>query len=157
MQLGYDAPEIYGDPALLLGQLWGREYFFDAELASDFVVIPHYTDLQNYSHLAECISPLAPLDTVLTRVASSELVISSSLHGLIVAEAFGIPAVLLSARHISLLKFWDYYLGTGRNLPDPARSMEEALRHRTPTTLNWNPDPLLSAFPTDLWKQVPSD
>lgn len=55
-----------------------------------------------------------PLD-VLREIASCEFIVSSSLHGLIVADAFGVPNIRarLSYGVIDELKFTDYYSAFG--------------------------------------------
>ena len=83
----------------------------------------------------------------------SRLIISSSLHGIILAEAYGIPAVLLNNNDIDLLKYYDYYFSTGRKSVKVASSIEEAL-NKGPMPL---PDlsemqkGLIESFPYDLF------
>jgi pyruvyltransferase len=97
------------------------------------LIIPHYTE---YAGVAACIArhPMAFPDVrvlnlqegdsvaLLRMIASSELVVSSSLHGLVFAEALGVHAVWVtpgSEIRGGNFKFRDYYLGTGRNPPIP--------------------------------------
>ena len=62
-----------------------------------------------------------------------ELVVSTSLHGLIFAEAFGIPArwvrdTTFPSKRNDVFKFNDHLLSTGRPANLYASSMEEAVR-----------------------------
>lgn len=54
---------------------------------------------------------------VVRTIASAELVVSSSLHGLITADAYGVPAVWAvptdSERHVADMKFSDYHQALG--------------------------------------------
>ena len=58
--------------------------------------------------------------SILNEIAKSKHVVSSSLHGIIAAEALGKPAVLLrcSGNHEPMFKYTDYYLGSGRTKDD---------------------------------------
>ena len=53
-------------------------------------------------------------------------IISSSLHGIILAEAYGIPAILLRPQ-VDLFKYYDYYYSTGRFDFPIADSISEAM------------------------------
>lgn len=56
------------------------------------------------------------------RIAQCRHVVSSSLHGLVVADAFGVPNTWLDPsgiHEVARLKFYDYALGIGRILPEP--------------------------------------
>ena len=44
------------------------------------------------------VNPLAPLWEVIRHIAQSEFVVASSLHGIIVAEALGVPVRPLGSR-----------------------------------------------------------
>lgn len=64
-------------------------------------------------------------------IVSARFVVSSSLHGLILAEAYGVPCVMLKNTESSdLFKYKDYYYSTGRKHFFMANSVEEALEHR---------------------------
>lgn len=77
-----------GDPALLL-PLWFRSRPAIHELG----IIPHWTDKTlwprfKYGHL---IDPAGHPEQVVQEITQCRRIISSSLHGLVVADAFGIP------------------------------------------------------------------
>lgn len=69
---------------------------------------------------------------VIAAIGSCAHVFSSSLHGLIVADAFGVPNTWLNADGIhasAAFKFYDYALSVGRllNRPLPAAAIAEAV------------------------------
>ena len=83
------------------------------------------------------------------------LVASSSLHGLIFAEAFGVPARWLALRHGGsepTLKFYDYFLGTGRSNIEPATSLAHAMRLGPQVPI---PDALAGALAAGLYRAFP--
>lgn len=83
----------------------------------------------------------------------SDFVISGSLHGIIVAEAFGIPARLLYNNSSEpLYKYIDYYMGTGRAHFAYALSIEEALEMQGEAPAVFDASALLSSFPFDLFE-----
>lgn len=115
---GLDAPGVYGDPAILLPRLYRPE---PTEIVHDVGVVHHYgvdTSSRGQSsgmaHLD--IDVGQPWRQVVDQMLSCRTVISSSLHGIIVAEAYGKPAIL--RRHLGqgegLVKYLDYYLSTDR-------------------------------------------
>lgn len=96
LKQGYECPEVYGDPAILLPRFYKPK--FKKKLR--YGIIPHYVDQE----VAETIFNGQDDCTVLNlieddvfkttdAIANCEYVISSSLHGLIVAHAYGIPAI----------------------------------------------------------------
>lgn len=91
-----------------------------------------------------------PWTEVVDAIRSSDVVLSSSLHGLIVAEAYGIPAswIRISDRlQGGSFKFNDYYLATGRAEREPTRwngNLNEAVQRVAPK-LEFDPQPLLDA------------
>jgi pyruvyltransferase len=91
------------------------------------------------------------VDAVLRRIASSELVVGTSLHGIVLAEAFGIPARLIRPGVEPMLKYQDYYGGTGRERFTVADSVEDAIHLGGEVAPSWDAEPLLGAFPEDLW------
>lgn len=152
-----DCPEIYGDPALLM------PYFFPELKKAEkpekpYLIIPHYSDIRYFpkSKYPNCVYPTEPWDVVVSQILNSELVISSSLHGIIVAEAFGIPARQLRVSdHENGLKFKDYYLGTNRPDARYAKSVEEAILMGGERPFDCDLKKLYEAFPFDFWPYAP--
>jgi hypothetical protein len=109
---GGDCPEIYGDPALLLPEIIARK---DPAQYSVGIVphVRHYREAKEKYPEYHVIN-LATTDpvSVLKEILLCEKVISSSLHGIVVAHAYGIPAAWVKFS-TSLAgddtKFHDYY------------------------------------------------
>lgn len=152
-----DVPDVYGDPGLLVPHLdQGR---FSRTKKYGTCIVPHLNDMEFVERegLADRIPGLRIVDprrawnTVVQDILEHEFVVSSSLHGVILAEAYGIPAryVRMTEKE-DILKYHDYYLGTGRIL-QYARTVEEALEMGGAEPLVFDPGPLMAAFPYDLW------
>lgn len=145
---GIECPEIYGDPGILMGYLFPE--FKQNSPIYDYIIIPNIGEMiafQNYRHV---VLPTSPWNEIVDKITKSRLVISSSLHGIIVAESYGIPARLLKMTWIeSILKYQDYYESTGRPDFQYATSVQEALRMGGERPAIINIQPLLEAFPFD--------
>jgi pyruvyltransferase len=154
MGRGIAVPEIYGDPALLLPRLFpGR---FAPRAASPYVVVPNLHDMApaQQAKMRHLVSPMTSWNRCVAEILKGELVISSSLHGIIVAEAYGIPARYLRLSETeNIFKYNDYMQGTGRQAIEPAGSVEEALEMGGMSPPVFDPDALMAAFPLDLWSQ----
>lgn len=147
-------PEIYGDPALLIPSLFPeikQKALHKKKYA--LTIIPHFLEYESFKHLPNTINPQAPLFKILDRIAQSELVVGSSLHAIIIAEAFGVPSQLYQSHHEHLFKYQDYYEGTGRNKFIMAKSIEEAIKLGGEPPCIFDPSSLIEAFPYDLWEQ----
>ena len=156
-QRGITVPEIYGDPALRLPLVASGRFAATSEWAVGLVPNLHDThhlsglDLPRTHPKLRVIDPLRSWDAVVADIVRCRSVIASSLHGLIIAEAYGIPAryVRFTERE-PMLKYEDYYLGTGRSV-HPAKSIDEALAlGGEPASAN-DGIALAAAFPYDLW------
>ncbi|WP_246264570.1 polysaccharide pyruvyl transferase family protein [Aromatoleum toluvorans] len=148
---GHRVPMVYGDPALLVPYLFADRFRATAEKAHVFV--PNLHDLALVAGEPGVVSPLAGWNAVVAEILKARLVLASSLHGLIIAEAFGIPAryVRLSETE-NLFKYRDYYYGTGRTDFEYATSIPQALEMGGMPAFDFDPRPLLDAFPWDLWR-----
>jgi len=149
-------PEIYGDPALLF-PLFFPEFKRKAKPRYPYIVIPHYSEEKMFPKKDRdyIVYPTDPWDEIIEKILDSEFVIASSLHGIIVAEAFGIPARMLRVTdNEPLFKYKDYYSGTGRPNFCYALSVEEALQMGSEPPFECNLKKLLEAFPTDFWPSV---
>ncbi|NVK30077.1 MAG: polysaccharide pyruvyl transferase family protein [Gammaproteobacteria bacterium] len=128
IEMGIDCPEIYGDPALLLPLVYSPSVDKKYKIG----IVAHYVDLGNewlrkYTKSAEVkiINPINadPLQVV-NQILACEYIISSSLHGLIVADAYGVPNrwIELSNRVIGEgFKFRDYFASVSRDCRFPVR------------------------------------
>ncbi|WP_165478230.1 polysaccharide pyruvyl transferase family protein [Arthrobacter sp. S39] len=155
-QLGVKSPAIFGDPGLLVNDLWGRDAFYADPKARKTLIVPNLNDFPTYDPAdTRVMNPQSPLEECIQRIASAEFVTGSSLHGIILAESFGIPARLILPRHETLFKYEDYYLGSGRTKFTPASDVNHALELGGELPLNWEADALLDAFPYDLWRVEP--
>lgn len=118
LEQGISCPEIYGDPALLIS----RFYCPKVEKKYKLGVIAHYADqnspflntlkndkdvlmidIKHYSHWLDFID----------QICMCEVIASSSLHGLIVSVAYGIPNVwikLVGSKLTDDFKFHDFFL-----------------------------------------------
>jgi pyruvyltransferase len=149
---GIAVPEVYGDPGLLVGTLWSRERLRAGRPRARVTVIPNLNDVAAYRRSGvQHLDPRSPVAECLRTIAASSLVVGSSLHGVVVAEALGVPARVVRSGHEPLFKYEDYYRGSGREGVQPASSVAEAIERGGEPPISWDPEPLLRAFPYDLW------
>lgn len=154
MDMGIKVPEIYGDPALLLPKLFPE--FKKAEHPSqEYIIIAHFSDEDLFVNNPHFVSAKEDWDIVIRKILDSKFVISTSLHGVIVAEAFGIPARYLKVSEFEpLFKYADYYSGTNRPNFKYATSIEEALQMGGEALPEIDLDKLLHAFPHELFPKT---
>lgn len=146
-------PEIYGDPALLL------PYFFPelqkkAHPQYAYLIIPHYSEEHLFPKnlFPNVVYPTDPWKDVVRKILDSKFVISSSLHGVVVAEAYGIPARYLRiSDHEPLYKYNDYYLGTNRSSFTYASTVQEALEMGGEPPCVCDLEKLYTSFPFEYW------
>lgn len=152
---GITVPAIYGDPALLVPHaLPHLVKLSEKPRLHDVTHVPNYNDLGQTRRDDTLIDPRSPLDTCLERIATSRLVVGSSLHAIIVAESLHIPAQLIRSRVEDEFKYRDYYLATGRPKFRIANTLEEAIQLGGEPPPKLSLEPLLAAFPYELWRQT---
>ncbi|GAA3614110.1 polysaccharide pyruvyl transferase family protein [Flavivirga amylovorans] len=119
LEKGFNCPECYGDPALLL-----PDYFNPSiEKKYKIGIIPHYVDYKDVKAAFSNNSSVKVIDLLTYSVEETtieilecENIISSSLHGVIVAQAYKIPVLWLRfSDKLSgdNVKFYDYYESVG--------------------------------------------
>lgn len=146
-------PKTYGDPALLIPYLF-PEFKKKKNPVYDYIVIPHYSEEHLFPKelFPNVVYPTEPWRDIIRKILNSKFVISGSLHGLVVAEAYGIPArYLRSSEHEPLYKFEDYYKGTNRNKYTYATSIDEALEMGGEPPFKCDLKKLYYSFPFDYW------
>lgn len=145
-------PAVYGDPALLFPYFF-PEFKRKENPSRDYIVIPHYSERKLLPKTdPHVVHPTDPWDEIIEIILDSRFVIASSLHGIIIAEAFGIPARMLRiTENEPLLKYEDYYLGTNRPCFRFAKSIEEALEMGGEPPFQCDLNQLYEAFPFEFW------
>lgn len=127
---GIECPEKYGDPAVLLPQL----YLPSVKKKYKVGFIPHYVDQEkdvvkqicdcSYVHFINILlSPNRGKPSIFSEwkswvddLCSCEVIVSSSLHGLILADAYKIPSLWVKFGNDingNDFKFYDYYASLG--------------------------------------------
>lgn len=101
IEQGYDCPKVYGDPGLLMPLFYNPKNKATKNKATKnkIGVVPHYVDkkiskryiIENDSLIF--IDVFKPIENVIDEILSCEVIISSSLHGLIIAHAYNMPAI----------------------------------------------------------------
>ncbi|HTY52850.1 MAG TPA: polysaccharide pyruvyl transferase family protein [Methanomicrobiales archaeon] len=122
---GVDCPEVYGDPALLYRNYYRPKIPKRYRLG----VIPHYIDgasplLRRIRSEPDVliIDICSGINQVVDSVCSCRNIASSSLHGLIIADSYGIPSVWMKISGGVVgegFKFRDYFASVGREDSDP--------------------------------------
>ena len=128
LKRGWNVPEVYGDPALLFPQIYNPTIDKKYKIG----LIPHCVDffsldgLKAINHMEDMgikiINVTAGINEFIDQLKECELIISSSLHGLIAADAYGIPnyrVKLSSLIHGGDFKYKDHYASVKREHYEP--------------------------------------
>lgn len=122
-RLGLPGDTPLGDPGLLASQFWR----FGSRQHGLKVLVPHYTAFTNSSG-RDAIKALradgftiAPPnlnpEEMMSLIARAQYVVSSGLHGIILAHAFGTPSTLISlkaqAAPLPVFKYRDFFSSIG--------------------------------------------
>lgn len=111
---GSDVPEIYGDPALLLPLLYNPKVAVEHNVG----YLPHYVDKEFVRGKAKLFIDIEDdWQSIVRQIKSCRKIVTSSLHGIVLAEAYGVPVEWVKYSNKILggdFKFQDYFLGTGR-------------------------------------------
>lgn len=113
--LGWEVPDVYGDPALLLPRFYSPRR--SEASAGSVAVVPHYAHTKHFPTVApdgvHIVDVAQGLERVVDEIASADSVISTSLHGIIIAQAYGVPWVWLRVDDHQLggdqFKFNDFF------------------------------------------------
>jgi len=124
-----DVPKIYGDPALLAPLVFKPIRTEEFDLG----IIPHYIHkksnilkslVEKYSSTNKItiIDVNSDPEIVIEQINKCRVVLSSSLHGLIISDAYKVPSRLIMFSDSMILndfKFKDYFLGVKKTYLKP--------------------------------------
>lgn len=159
--LGHKCPAVYGDPAILMPliyneeggkKFWGQK--FDVSIIPQMVteggIRKEYPD----AHIISMNTN--DYKSVIDQIVQSKLIVSSSLHGVILADAYGVPSVWFRGVGKAIdFKYLDYYASTGRKPEIIPTSIEEAMVCKPMPLPDLKPlqEGLMASFPYDLWSK----
>lgn len=128
LEQGIECPEVYGDPALLIPR------YYEPKVPKKYLYgfVPHRSNLERIDdftvdgvRLSErmdvLVIDLSKYDKwtdIVDQICSCENILSASLHGLIMAEAYGIPNLWIEFGKPLIgghFKFHDFFLSIGRD------------------------------------------
>ena len=159
LRYGIKCPEIYGDPACLLPLYYypkvKKKYQYS-------LILHHNSELRKDEYVKSFIENMGihyieilttDYKFFVNEILASEYIISSALHGIILAESYGIPTIFLQEKLNQDTKFMDWYFSTGRYNYSYITRIDDIARSR----VNDLPDlshiqkRLKQNFPYDLW------
>lgn len=116
---GHDVPEVYGDPALLLPRYFNPKVIKEYGLG----IVPHYVDFEMVNDFYKHDATIFVIDLMTNNIEETtkvflrcEKIVSSSLHGVIIAHAYGIPAIWQKFSNKVFgddIKYQDYFESVG--------------------------------------------
>ena len=158
---GIDCPEVYGDPALLLPEIYCPKVSKKYKLG----VIPHYIDIESEYLLELKNDPQVKLinlgryddwHKVIDEIYECDFIVSSSLHGLIISDAYRIPNIWIKLSNKingGSFKYHDYFMSVGRDLMEPleidhsVKKEEFLVYKKNYTPITWDPKAFISVAP----------
>ena len=136
LELNINCPPVYGDPALLL-----PSYYQPKNIAKKYKIgfIPHYVDQNNEilnSLLFQGGEDVTFIDLkkyhdwkqIINAICSCEFIVSSSLHGIIASDAYGIPNIWVKFSDKVTgngFKFQDYFASVKRDISEPIQMTDK--------------------------------
>lgn len=131
---GYQVPEVYGDPAILLPWIYIPS---SRESKNDVGIIPNWeeTDFfqQKYGTQYKIIDlRTSDIHAIIDQIVACKYILSTSLHGIIVAHAYGVRALWIKKGDIQTdgIKFNDYFSSVNIPLYPPFINFEEILENK---------------------------
>jgi pyruvyltransferase len=125
IDLGFDCPKVFGDPALLY------PYFYKPNCQKKYIlgIIPHYADRKNpfletirSDPNVLVIDICSGINKVIDEINSCQRIASSSLHGVIAADSYRIPSTWIElSKNVQGdgFKFYDYFSSVCRKDDEP--------------------------------------
>lgn len=146
LKRGIECPEIYGDPALL----FPRYYRPKVEKKYRLGIIPHFRDKNNLlvgkfakdpSVKIIDVQNVRPWHRFIDDICSCEHIASSSLHGLIISDAYDVPNIWIEFPDGESKKFafQDYLLSVGRGVSSPLMLKENGDVKDIIKSIRWKP------------------
>ena len=157
---GVDCPEVYGDPALLLSKFYKPK----VEKKYKLGILAHYVD-KEFDWIKSLPSSVKIIDvqnpnvlSVVDQMCECENIASSSLHGLIISDTYGIPSLWIKFSDKVVggnFKFLDYFASIKSDLANPfiiksSTDVDEVVNNCNLRELKIDLNKLEESFPKEL-------
>lgn len=118
-EFNYKVNDIFGDPALLLPKFYNPNRV--SVCKNKIGIVGHITNYHKYNIIPSnyiLINPSWNWKKVVDYIYSCDLILSSSLHGIIISDAYNIPNIWLDEFPLieGEFKFKDYFLSQNRKI-----------------------------------------
>lgn len=170
-KLGWEVPAVFGDPALLLPSFFKPHS--RPELSKLPALVPHYAHRNllpktSESSGFETVDVRKSPEVVVSQIANASSIVSTSLHGLIIAQTYGVPWIWLRISDQDLVgddfKFKDFF----STIDAPEISSVEVTKKEAPNVdildlaarallpqPRYSVEALVDAFPRELVPFIP--
>jgi len=132
--MGFRRCNAFGDPALLLPLIVSPT----ENKVRDVVIIPHWTEVESFKkkygeHYKVLDIRTADIENFISELTSCRYVLSTSLHGIILSHAYGIPALWIKKGYIDTdgFKFHDYFSSVDIPFYDGIENFDSYLKEDT--------------------------
>ena len=127
---GFECPDVFGDPALLLPLI------IESDMPRKGLgIVPHWREtddfISDYGGRYKVINLVTTdLERVVLQMTSCKRILSTSLHGIIIAHAYGIPAIWIKKGYIDTdgFKFRDYFSSVDIPIYDGFTDIDDILK-----------------------------
>lgn len=159
MEYGYRVPVVYGDPAVLMSEIYQPEshkktHYYGFVIHKDGSA--RFGDVESLPRSHKFIEiKTEDYRHFIDELVSVECVVSTSLHGIILAETYGVPAILMMPE-CDFMKYEDWYEATGRSSYPVAESLSDLDVIEPPPVPNLDGmrRALRRAFPFDIFQSA---
>ena len=127
---GFPFCEVWGDPALLLPLIYKPQA---PQNNVKLGIVPHSKEYQYFKKKYPIVAVINlstnDIENVINEICACQYILSSTLHGIIVAQAYGIPAIWIKKADINTdgIKFKDYLDSVGIKIYDGFKNIEYAI------------------------------
>jgi hypothetical protein len=119
LNLGGECLENYGDPGLLISLIANEQTKKFKVGITPHIVDYHYIKEKFLNGNVINLKTVDPIETA-KKISECEMIVSSSLHGIIAAHSYGIPAAWVNSENKLKggdVKFYDYFASVGIDNP----------------------------------------
>lgn len=157
MEYGYRVPAVYGDPAVFMSEIYCPKA---AKKDCHYGFVVHKDGSKRFGDLNRltCSYKFIDIKTddyrhFIDELVSVECVVSTSLHGIILAETYGVPAILMMPE-CDFMKYEDWYEATGRSAHPAVESLADldAIEPPPIPNLDGMREALRQSFPYDIFQ-----